>query len=240
MPTLSLATFNTHYGLLPGSRGVAGPPFDLAAALRACDAEVLLIQEVWRPDGLRGALDDAADELGMQVHYALHGRATARARWPHSAAGGEGTIGVAILTALPTTLHEPIVVGPTPSDPVPKRSVLHAEIEIDGSPLRVLCAHLSSRLPHAPLLQLRRLAPALPAPGTPAVVGGDFNVWGPGVRAVLRGWRDAVLGRTWPARRPHSQIDHVLVRPADVEVLGGSVLPNLGSDHRPIRTELRF
>ena len=47
----------------------------------------------------------------------------------------------------------------------------------------------------------------------------------------------AVFGRTYPAHRPHSQIDHVLVN-AHVEILGGEVLPACGSDHRPVRARL--
>jgi endonuclease/exonuclease/phosphatase (EEP) superfamily protein YafD len=66
-----------------------------------------------------------------------------------------------------------------------------------------------------------------------------LNFWGPPAAALLPGWRRAVRGRTWPAHRPHSQIDHVLVRD-DVEALGGEVLPDVGSDHRPLRVTLRF
>jgi endonuclease/exonuclease/phosphatase (EEP) superfamily protein YafD len=87
-------------------------------------------------------------------------------------------------------------------------------------------------------MQLRRLARLLPAPGTAAVVAGDCNFWGPGVETLLPGWRRAVRGRTWPARAPHSQIDHVLTRPGDVAVLSGRVLADVGSDHRAIRVEL--
>jgi endonuclease/exonuclease/phosphatase (EEP) superfamily protein YafD len=71
------------------------------------------------------------------------------------------------------------------------------------------------------------------------VVAGDCNFWGPGVVAVMRGWKRAVLGRSWPADKPHSQIDHILVRD-DIEVLTGEVLPATPSDHRPIRARLRL
>jgi endonuclease/exonuclease/phosphatase family metal-dependent hydrolase len=47
-----------------------------------------------------------------------------------------------------------------------------------------------------------------------------------------------VRGRTWPAHRPHSQIDHVLVRD-DVEVVDAAVLGEVGSDHLPLRVTLR-
>jgi endonuclease/exonuclease/phosphatase family metal-dependent hydrolase len=50
-----------------------------------------------------------------------------------------------------------------------------------------------------------------------------------------------VRGRTWPSRRPHSQIDHILVRKdSGVVVLDSAVLPAVGSDHRPVRATLQF
>jgi endonuclease/exonuclease/phosphatase family metal-dependent hydrolase len=56
---------------------------------------------------------------------------------------------------------------------------------------------------------------------------------------LLPGWRRAVRGRTYPAHRPHSQIDHVLVRD-DVSVQWGEVLAETPSDHRPVRARLRL
>lgn len=161
------------------------------------------------------------------------------ARWPHPDVDGEGTFGIAILTRLPLTRADTIVVGPTRLDMVPLRRALPVDLDVGGVTVRLIGVHLTSRLPHGPPDQLRRLARAVPPPGSPTVVAGDCNFWGPGVRAYFRGWQRAVRGRTWPARRPHSQIDHVLVRRGDVRVLRGEVLPDLGSDHRPVRVELR-
>jgi endonuclease/exonuclease/phosphatase (EEP) superfamily protein YafD len=97
-----------------------------------------------------------------------------------------------------------------------------------------------STSPYGPPTQLRRLRPQLPDDDRPAIVAGDCNFWGPGVTAFLPGWARAVRGRTWPARRPHSQIDHILVRPTSrIEVLDSAVLPEVGSDHRPVRATLR-
>jgi endonuclease/exonuclease/phosphatase family metal-dependent hydrolase len=36
---------------------------------------------------------------------------------------------------------------------------------------------------------------------------------------------------------PHSQIDHILVRP-EIGVVNGAVLADVGSDHRPVRATL--
>ena len=90
-------------------------------------------------------------------------------------------------------------------------------------------------------MQLRRLAHALPPPERPTIIAGDCNFWGPGVSAFLPGWTRTVRGRTWPSSRPHSQIDHILVRDGQgVEIVDTAVLPAVGSDHRPVRATLRM
>jgi endonuclease/exonuclease/phosphatase family metal-dependent hydrolase len=238
MPTtLTLATLNTHYGVRPARRPPA-EAYDVEAALAALDAEVIVLQEVWRPDRLRGPADVAAAALGYDVHYEATGPASADARWPRLTGEGPGESGIAVLTRLPARRIGALAVGPTPFDPAGRRTALEVEVNVGGLALRLVAVHLTSRLPHGPPLQLRRLAPQLPTPGTPAVVAGDCNFWGPGVEALLPGWRRGVRARTWPARAPHSQIDHVLTRPADVQVASGRVLDDVGSDHRPVRVEL--
>ena len=71
----------------------------------------------------------------------------------------------------------------------------------------------------------------------PAVLAGDMNLWGPPVSVLFRGWHRAVREPTWPAWRPHSQVDHILVR-GPVTVVDGRARPMAGSDHRPVRVEL--
>lgn len=236
---ITLATFNTHYGIVP----VSTPPlqrYDVKPILGDLNADVLVVQEATRPDGESGDVDAFAHEHGYELHFALVGRINMDARWPRIHPQGEATAGVAVLTRLPSRRLDDIVLGPTPGDPAPRRVALQVELDVDGHPLQLIGLHLTSRLPHGPPLQLRRLAKALPPRGIPAVVAGDFNFWGPPVTALLPGWRRSAIGRTWPARAPHSQIDHVLVRPGDVQVDEGIVLGDVGSDHRPIRTVLRI
>jgi endonuclease/exonuclease/phosphatase family metal-dependent hydrolase len=232
---LSIASFNTHYGFQPRPNPPC-TPYDVEAALKSLDAEVVVIQELFRPDGERGPVDEAAEKAGLTVHYESTGRATRFARWPRLSIEGEGTLGIAVLTRLPLKRLATIPLGPTVGDPSPERTALHVEIDVDGSPLSLVALHLTSRLPYGPLHQLRRLSQAL-REDRPAVIAGDCNFWTPGVRGFLSSWRRAVRGRTWPARRPHSQIDHILVR-RDIYVRGGEVLPDVGSDHRPVRAEL--
>lgn len=238
MPSrLSLATFNTHYGVRP-ARTPPAQAYDLEQALRELDADVIVLQEVWRPDRREGPADAAAVSLGYDVHYETTGPATADARWPHLTRAGTGESGIAVLTRLPVRRLGSPAVGPTLGDPAPRRRVLDVEVDPGATAVRVVAVHLTSRLPHGPPLQLRRLRRLLPPPGTATVVAGDCNLWGPAVEALLPGWRRGVRGRTWPARAPHSQIDHVLTRPSDVEIVSGCVLADVGSDHRPVRVEL--
>jgi endonuclease/exonuclease/phosphatase family metal-dependent hydrolase len=238
MAELTLVSFNTHYGLRP-LRNNCGP-YDLAAALESLGKpDVFVIQEFWRPDGEFGVVDDFAAEHRYTQYEVTFSRATIKRRWPHAAADGEGTYGLAVLSRLPATLVGTPAVGPLWGDPAPKRQIVHLEVRADDTPFDLVGVHLTSRLPYGPPIQLRRLAHVLPPPGRPAVVAGDCNFWGPPTSMLLPGWRRVVRGRTWPAPRPHSQIDHVFVR-GSVDVLDARVLEPVGSDHLPVRVHLRI
>ncbi len=94
-----------------------------------------------------------------------------------------------------------------------------------------------SHITHGSHAQYRRLATALSPGRTAAVLAGDMNLWGPPVSSYVRGWRRAVTGRTWPAVRPHSQLDHVMVTPR-VQVTDARIGGFAGSDHRPVLATL--
>jgi endonuclease/exonuclease/phosphatase family metal-dependent hydrolase len=255
VPEITVATLNLHGGMRTRristprlrSRPRAGQvsrngTYDVAAVLGALDADVVVAQESWRPDDEPAAVDVAAGVGGATVHEITFGRGIVEP-WPHiigtRQARSRGGLGIAVLSRLPTRRLGELPVGRAVGDPASNRRALHLECELEGGPLEIVAVHLSSRLPHGPPIQLARLRPQLPPPGRPAVVIGDFNLWGPAVSAMLPGWRRAVRGRTWPAHRPHSQIDHVLVRD-DAEVLDAAVLDEVGSDHRPVRVTLSF
>jgi endonuclease/exonuclease/phosphatase family metal-dependent hydrolase len=237
MPEFELVTFNTHYGRRPVRDRCA--PYDLGAALDGfTSADVLVIQEVWRADDSPGAVDEFASRHGYAQTGLVFGRASVRRRSPGMTRHGEGTIGLSVLSRLPARLVAEPVVGPTWRDPAPARRVLHVELDVGGTPVQLIGVHLTSRLPYGPPQQMRRLARQLETVGGPAVLAGDCNFWGPGVERFLPGWSRTVRGRTWPAPRPHSQIDHVMVR-GGVTAVDGEVLRDIGSDHRPVRVRLR-
>jgi endonuclease/exonuclease/phosphatase family metal-dependent hydrolase len=238
MPDLTLVSFNTHAGLQARRNGGC-EPYDLAGVLRTLDADVIVLQESFRPSGGVTPASEIARELGAEVYELAFGNAKLDP-WPHIPRDGKGTgiVGLAVITRIPTVWRGVLSVGRMVGDPTPERAGLHLELDVGGTAVDLVGVHLTSRLPYGPPIQISRLRPQLPAPGRPAIVAGDYNFWGPGVRAFLPGWRRAVRGRTWPSSRPHSQIDHILVRP-EIEVVSSSVLPALGSDHRAVRATMR-
>jgi endonuclease/exonuclease/phosphatase family metal-dependent hydrolase len=255
MNELSVVTLNLHGG--QRNRGIStprlrqhGPPpekaatngaFDVAGALRSFDADVLVLQESWWPDEGAAAVDLVAADSGATVHWASFGRGIVEP-WPRIISArphrARGRIGLAVVSRVPSRLVEMTPVGDVPGDPALRRCALHLALDVGGLDLDLVAVHLSSRLPYAPPMQIRNLRRRLPPPDRRAVIVGDFNLWGPAVTTLLPGWRRAVRGRTWPAHRPHSQIDHVLVRNG-VEVVDAAVLDEVGSDHRPLRVTLR-
>lgn len=238
MPDFTIVSFNCHAGLQARRNGVC-EPYDLAEVLRGFDADVVVVQESFAADGARSAAAVVADEIGATVHELPFGRARLEP-WPQVGRNGQGTgiVGLAVISKLPTRTVGRLSVGTVPGDFTPERGALHLEVDVDGVTVDVVGVHLTSRLPYGPPVQMRRLARQLPSRARPAVVAGDHNFWGPGVSAFLPGWKRTVRGRTWPASRPHSQIDHILVSPS-VRALHAEVLPPQGSDHRGVRAVLR-
>jgi endonuclease/exonuclease/phosphatase family metal-dependent hydrolase len=236
MPTLTVASFNAHHGVDRHFR-----PYDVVAACERLDADILAIQEVWRPRGEPGFAVEVADQLGYKVHEI----ATAGARRDHhmlktnrDPGAGVATWGMAVLTRFSSQPRPPIELGLVPGDRA-RRVAQPVDVEVEGEALVVLNVHATHRL-YASFVHLRRLRAIAPPLDRPAVLLGDMNMWGPVLlRSLPDGWRRAVLGRTWPAHRPHSQIDHIVVTPP-VTVLGGEVLPPVGSDHRAVRATISF
>jgi endonuclease/exonuclease/phosphatase (EEP) superfamily protein YafD len=208
-------------------------------ALLAFDADVLVLPESFRPDDGPGMLDRLA-AAGYQVETVP---VTRFEIWHSSSSGhgwrpSPGTWCLSIASRLPVLARRELSMGKVFRDWAGERFALQVELDVGGSRVTVVGLHTSSKLWFAgPVTHLRSLRPLLPSGPEPAIVAGDFNLWGPGVLTILRGWRRTVRGATYPAHRPHSQIDHVLVNPA-VECLESEVLPAYGSDHRAVRVKL--
>ena len=235
MATLSITSFNTRWGL-----DVDDVPFDVPAAVAGFGTDVVALQEVWEPNDGSGPLRAAAADLGYRFLHVPQADSFVDPRPEITAdrARADGTWGVALLCRPPVVRTQTLDLGRLVERwDVATRYGLLAELEVDGVGITVAAHHLSFALPNA-LAQLRRLSGALPR-HRPSVVAGDCNLWGPLASRAVRGHRRAVLGRTWPAHRPHSQLDHLLVS-ADIGVSDAAVLAPAGSDHLPIRATLSF
>lgn len=148
-----------------------------------------------------------------------------------------GHWGIAVLSRFPIRSHRVLELGRLERDRAGRAAVV-ADIELPGVRLTVAGTHMT-HLTYGSPLHFRRLRELLAAEvgEGPGVLAGDMNLWGPPVSLLLPGWRRAVRGRSWPAWRPHSQVDHILVH-GPVGVAGGEVLGMVGSDHLPVRARI--
>lgn len=143
-----------------------------------------------------------------------------------------GDWGLSLLTRLPV-----LDVHAEPLERLPRervgRALIVATLELDGRAFHVIALH-GAHLSHGSYRQYRRVREVVAGldPATPIILGGDFNSWRPLLRLFLPRWRSLVRARTWPAYRPHSQIDHLLAR-GPWRASGGGARDG-GSDHRAL------
>jgi len=202
---------------------------DVEAHLRSFDADILVLPEAWtfREPQARWA-EHLAESLGYELHQWVS-EAPSRPRdlcpWR-----------MVILSRVPVRRRDDHVFPQLGS--LGQRACV--QIEILGSGVTLAGCHLygihaarrDPRLWFQERKELRELT------DTNDVIAGDFNMWGPIVQRDAPGMRRAVKGRTFYAARPHSQIDHVLVKD-HIAVTHPEVLPELGSDHRGLRVVLQ-
>ncbi len=149
----------------------------------------------------------------------------------------DGTWGLAVLTRLGIDAVTAEPLERQPRERV-RRAVIRADLRSPGGrPFTLLGVHFA-HLTHGSFRQFRHVhheASRL-ADQRPVLIAGDFNSWWPPLGAFFPGFRPVVRARTWPARHPHSQIDHVLARGPWVAVDGGA--SDGGSDHRALVVDL--
>jgi endonuclease/exonuclease/phosphatase family metal-dependent hydrolase len=186
----------------------------------------------WRA---RNIWADRNKPLYMDGERGQPAKVQALARWQEAEFG---SIGIAVLVrpGLPIEASRVVMLHPLRADRL-RRAAIVVDLTVDGRPVSVAGIHMS-HLIHGSPRSFAELRHRLRTEARPdAVLAGDMNAWGPLVALFLRGWRRAVKGASWPTWRPHSQIDHILVR-GELRPLAGRVLPDAGSDHRPVRAEL--
>jgi len=239
MMDFTVASFNAHWGFGKFGR-LRGTRFAVDDVVRGFESDIVVIAESWREVDGRGAVDELAAEGYHVEHVHLMRLAMRKDRAGlRDVAPREGGWEISICTRFPILDRREYVIGDIKADPVGKRLALALTLDVSGRPIQVIGLHTSSRV-HllAPVRHLLGLKKQLDD-DKPQVLAGDFNFWGPPIGMLMPGWQRPVRGRTYPAHRPHSQIDHILVRNG-IEALSGEVLPPTPSDHRPVRARLRL
>ncbi len=211
--------------LIYNVRSLRDDPAAVAAVVRSCDADVVLVQEAPRFFRWRSKLAKLARECGLLY-----------------ATGGRTTGGVALLAHLRVDVDDAREGLLTKHSGLHQRGLAAAVVSRSGGRLLVASTHLGldrqERAGHAQ--EVLSLLRGVPAPH--AVVGGDLNE-PPGGPAWLAlhggGLRDLGTGSgpTFPARVPRKRIDAVLGS-AGVDVVEYRVVDAPGveraSDHRPV------
>lgn len=203
----------------------------VAAVIRACDPDVVCLQEAPRFFRWRSKLAKLARECGLLY-----------------VSGGRTTGGVALLAHLRVDVHDAREGLLTKHAGLHQRGVAAAVVSRPGGRLLVASTHLGlkaeERAEHA--AEVLTLLRELPAPH--AVVAGDFNEppdW-PAWRAFQTGGlRDLGpgSGQTFPARTPRKRIDGILGSPGvaavDYRVIDDPRVER-ASDHRPVLAVLQL
>jgi endonuclease/exonuclease/phosphatase family metal-dependent hydrolase len=183
----------------------------------------------------RPAWSDKNRALYLDGVRPMPAKVQAMQRWQEAE---QGTFGIAVLVRpeLPIEATRLVHMRNLRADRV-LRAALVVDLTVDGRPISVAGTHMSHLLygSHRNWAELRTKLRTEARPD--AVLVGDMNTWGPTMRVFMPGWRRAVIGPTWPTWRPHSQIDHIIVRGV-LRPVAGRVFPHSGSDHRPVRAEL--
>lgn len=237
VPSVRVVTYNTHGCVgTDGARSVER----IVDVLRACDADVIGLQEIDVGRTRSGGIDQAeaiAVRLGMDHVFGA------------ALDDGVGAYGNAILSRHPV-LHLRTQKLPTWRAVSEPRCFVHARVDLPAGGLDVIVTHFGLG-PIERMGQARHVADELSRSSPWTVLLGDLNC-GRGSIAYsrlagkLRDAQHAVSSRTvratYPSWRPILRIDHVFVGPG-LEVLASEVatgtLVRAASDHLPVVVTMR-
>lgn len=212
--------------------------------VEARQADVLLLQEVWRTRSFC-ALDWLSERLGWHAVYL-------RANGHRTAIGFEE--GVAVLSRYPLRAAD---VRQWADGRLARRVALGVHVATPWGEWLAVSAHLSllARRNRAQMLDLQRWT-AQQAGERPAVIGGDFNA--PESHAVIRqlgrAWVDLLRQQQptgevithevrwpWGGRLHAARLDYLFLKPGfpALRLCHAALLDDRHSDHRPLLARLR-
>ncbi|MDT5339461.1 MAG: hypothetical protein QOD90_4966 [Mycobacterium sp.] len=251
---MRLATFNILHGRTVGDGVDVGR---LQDCVRAIDADVLALQEVDLEQPRSGMADltaVAADAMGAVSHRFVAAIAgTPGATWI-AATGreqpGAAAYGISLLSRFPAStwqvarlpripmrfpmyLREPNRVVVIDEEP---RAAVIGRFETPLGPLTIANTHLSF-VPGWNRRQLRHLVRDLCGLPGPHLLAGDLNLTPKSVRRSS-GMRSLAAGRTFPAKSPERQLDHVLTDDPTLTATRVDAPEMSISDHRPLVVDI--
>jgi endonuclease/exonuclease/phosphatase family metal-dependent hydrolase len=220
--TLTVATYNIH-----GAIGTDGrfSPKRIAAVLQEINADVIALQEV--PLGGPTGTDVLALLREATAFHAVEGPTEDSPRRRY---------GNAILSRFPIRGTRAIDLSFGSRE---ARGALDADIDCNGSPLRIVATHLGLN-PAERREQIRRLLQAFDTDRMPVILMGDVNewfVWGRPLRWLVSHFEAAPAPRTFPSRWPVFSLDRIWVRPPHrlLQVnVHKTALSRVASDHLPL------
>lgn len=237
---IKVVTYNIQAG--------AGRLDDIVGELRAMNADIAVLQEVDVHWHARSNFADQASELGralgVQVRFAPIYRLP----------GGDGMpmreFGVALLSRRPVEgWHNDSLTRLSTQEanaaPSLMPGLLHATVNVRGSRISVLTAHLDYRAdPAVRRAQVAEILRVLERDTLPIILAGDLNATPdadelqPLLKRLADVWPSAGdRGFTYPATAPTKRIDYILVS-RHFQVLDAGVRPASAADHRPVTASL--
>ncbi len=226
MRTLTVASYNVHRCI---GRDGRCDPARVARVIQELDADLVALQEVDFRYHVRQGVDQLRVLADATGHISV---------WGPVLYAGRGQYGNGLLTR-----HEVLEVrGIDLSVPrYQRRGALDVDLDVHGTRVRVIAAHLGLGLAEREK-QVRRLLEAIGDQGdTPLILLGDFNEWRPPSAPLRRLHRR--LGRTpgvrsFPSAFPVLALDRIWVQPRHALValdVHSTQRARRASDHLPIR-----
>lgn len=215
----SVLSFNVHLGgMLADFSGF----YDLPAVLKTLSADIGVFQEI-------SLSKDGSPPLRevLSGEYHLSEPPAGPLRWEDN---GVAAFSLAVASRFPI-LDTQILPLMSASDNR-RSAALKTIIDTPLGEVTVIGVHMTTEfLPAGSAVQVASLAQHVRKIEGPVVIAGDHNLWRTVVRGLLpRDFKPSFEAATWPAKHPHSQIDHIWVRGLQAH---GCVLPDQGSDHLP-------
>jgi endonuclease/exonuclease/phosphatase family metal-dependent hydrolase len=239
---LRVATYNIHKGVQGWGPVRRLEIHNLVLAVEALDADIVCLQEVRAANRREALYFDAWPDQPQAQFLAPEGY---QAVYCTNAVTRHGEHGNALLSRWPVIgwRHQDI------SDHrFEQRGLLHVQLRAYDQIVHVIVAHFglipASRARQADQLK-RYIAREVPRHAA-LIVAGDFNDWGTRVRHILGlGSQAALEGphtRTYPARWPVTQLDHIYPRglvPTALTVPRARIWRRM-SDHLPLIGDFRL